>query len=743
MRWVGLLLLGCAMCLGAQAQRLDEDIESLAVLPVDTNRAMALYRIGDALMRDYPDSASAYANQAMSLSRKLNFPKGQRRARLLQARAFASRNAFEDAEAALEICKSEFGQANDLRGLAECAIVEAEIAMDRKAWNVALVACHRADSLEGDDSLGWWAPDHLRGRLFQELGSLDQAGQYFNAAMGTAAAAGDLRGRALASESLGYVLLAQSRNDSAITQFRAAFEAWKAAGDRNGQMVALTGEGTATTRAGRPENGLQLLGRALDIAQEDGASYRKGLALIRIAETEIKLSHPDSAQKRSYEALSLLRKRPDPAPALDARIGIVQAALIQGDFNRAMRHGDTTIAIADSFDLYKQLASVNLLLSKAYQTQGDFRRALDHFQWATTAKDSLQRQKERNQSLAMQVRLSDEADFAERQAGSIAATEAKALAGDLGRTRTLLWICFAGLLVSSALGLVFLLRSRQRGLRVIQLLSEKSEELGRSKQELARVSTRLVESNVDYDAVVSERTETLQDAVESLIAENEALEEFIYHSSNDLLGPVARLKGLVMVAKSSGQIKDLVQSIDLIEAVSVYMDKVLRKLMVVHALKHGFKDIQPVNLEELILDIRPALKEIPGVKYPDIRLDDRLKRPVLVDRNMIRVIMENLLENACVFRRDPNNDSPKIDILLQKEDEGILISIRDEGIGIPNSIRDKIFNLFFRGTERSKGHGLGLYLVQRALREIGGRVAVESKQGMFTEFTVRFKEMEG
>ncbi|HEX2898345.1 MAG TPA: ATP-binding protein, partial [Bacteroidia bacterium] len=95
------------------------------------------------------------------------------------------------------------------------------------------------------------------------------------------------------------------------------------------------------------------------------------------------------------------------------------------------------------------------------------------------------------------------------------------------------------------------------------------------------------------------------------------------------------------------------------------------------------------------------------------------------------------------FRRDPNNDSPKIDVLLQKEDEGILIRIRDEGVGIPNEIRDKIYDLFFRGSERSKGHGLGLYLVQRALREIGGRVAVESKQGMFTEFIVRFKEMEG
>lgn len=742
-KWVGILLLAMGFGLSLQAQRLDQDLESLAVLPQDSNRALALCRISEAMLRDYPDSAMGFASQAMSLSRKNGFAHGQARARLMQTRAFVAKGAIDDAEASLEICQSEFGQANDLRGLAECALVEAELAIVRHGWNKALAACHRADSLLAGDSLAWWGPDHLRGKLFQELGSLDQAGKYFESAIRLASAAGDVRGRALSGEALGNVLLAQGRNDSAVTQHRAAFDAWKAAGDRNGQLIALTGEGTATARSGKPEKGLQILNRAYSLAKEDRSPYRAGLALIKIAEAEIKLGLPDSAQRRCYDALALLRYRPEAGPALDARIGIVQAALIRSDYGRAMRHGDTAIAIADSFRLYKPLATVNQLLSKAYETQGDYRRALGHFQWATTAKDSLQRQKERNQALALQVRLDDEADFGARQETQKAVAESKSLSANLSRTRVLLWLCFIALLASSGAGIFFLLRSRRNGKRVIQLLEEKNEELGESKQELARVSTRLQASNIDYDAVVAERTETLQDAVESLIEENEALGEFIYHSANDLLGPVARLKGLVMVAKNSGQIKDLVQSIDLIEAVSVYMDKILRKIVVVHELKHGFRDIRPVNLEELILDIRPQLKEIPGVKFPDIRLEDHLKRPILVDRNLIRVILENLLENACVFRRDPNNDSPKIDVLLQKEDEGILIRIRDEGVGIPNEIRDKIYDLFFRGSERSKGHGLGLYLVQRALREIGGRVAVESKQGMFTEFIVRFKEMEG
>jgi signal transduction histidine kinase len=388
------------------------------------------------------------------------------------------------------------------------------------------------------------------------------------------------------------------------------------------------------------------------------------------------------------------------------------------------------------------LFTVHQLLSKAYQVQGDYRLALNYFQLASTAKDSLQRIKERNQTLAMQVKRADEADFAGRLESQAAQAATQQLTDDLQQTRGWLWIAVAALGISLVGGTVFMLRSRSRGKHVKALLTQKDEELGESKQELSRVSARLQATDIDYEAIVAERTETLQDAVESLIAENEGLQVFAYQSAKDLLTPVERLKELVKLAKGSGQVKDFVQSIDLIDAEAMFMDKMLQKLLMVQEIKHGFKEIVPVNIEEMILDIRPRLKEIPGVKYPDVRFEDRLKRPVLVDRNLIRVILENLMENACVFRRDPNNDSPRIEAMLKKEDEDIYISIRDEGVGIPAANRDKLYDAFYRGSPRSKGHGLGLYLVQRALREIGGRIAIESKEGVYTEVIVRFHEME-
>lgn len=734
------LLLGLAVV--APAQRLDDDLRLLATSAQDSQRVDALNRVSAALLRDYPDSSMRIAVQAMSLGRKLDYQRGQTRARLNEARAYIAQGKSKDADAALKVCESEFAQMHDLGGLAETALAAAQLHVRAKEWNLALAACHRADSLLASDSLMSAGPDLLRGRIFQDLGNQDLAHDYYREADRIARMGQDSREKALASEALGAALLLQARNDSAIIRFKSAFEFWKAAGDRNGQLVALTGLGTAHVRAGKPDAGIIYLRDAVQLAHDDEASQREGMALTRLAEAEVKLGQPDSAQRRCYDALALLRDLPDPAPALDARVGIVQAALIRSDYTRAQRHGDTAIFIADSLQLFRPLYTVHQLLSKAYEVQGDYRRALGHFQSAMAARDSLQRTKERNLSLAMEVKSADDAAYLGRAEGQRALAENAALGDSLRLTRWLLVGVAAIALMALVAALWMGMRLRARSRRVRELLQEKDEELGQSKQELSRVSARLEESNIDYDAVVSERTETLQEAVQSLIAENEAMQDFINRSSNDLLGPIARLKGLTMVAKASGQVKDFVHAIDLIEAVSIYTEKALRKVLVLQEIKHGFKQIEPVNVEELILDIRPTLKELPGVKYPDVRFEDHLKRPVLVDRNLIRVILENLLENACIFRKDVRNDSPRVDVLLMKEDEDIFISIRDEGIGIPADIRDKVFNLFFRGSERSKGQGVGLYLVARALREIGGRVQINSKEGQFTEFVIRFREME-
>ena len=259
-------------------------------------------------------------------------------------------------------------------------------------------------------------------------------------------------------------------------------------------------------------------------------------------------------------------------------------------------------------------------------------------------------------------------------------------------------------------------------------------------EDLARMEDKLTRSNTTLEQLVDERTEALKGAIDSLLEVNEELDTFIYRASHDLLGPIARLKGLVLVAKSSDETA-LRNLIELIAAVSVYMDRVLRKLVLVRDLKFAAGGVKQVDLVALIQAIEPQLCELPGIEAPDISVEDWVRKPVQVDELNLRIVLENLLENACIFRRDPKDGSPQIEVKLRRDGRFIVLEVEDQGIGIPDGIRDQVFDIFFRGSERSKGNGLGLYLVRRAVEGLNGTIKIESKAGTFTKCVVRFPEI--
>jgi signal transduction histidine kinase len=80
-------------------------------------------------------------------------------------------------------------------------------------------------------------------------------------------------------------------------------------------------------------------------------------------------------------------------------------------------------------------------------------------------------------------------------------------------------------------------------------------------------------------------------------------------------------------------------------------------------------------------------------------------------------------------------------VRVEAEDDGAVLAVRDTGIGMPTERIGELFELFSQGdsstTRRYAGLGIGLTLVQRCVRLLGGEVAVESEPGRGTEFRVR------
>lgn len=105
------------------------------------------------------------------------------------------------------------------------------------------------------------------------------------------------------------------------------------------------------------------------------------------------------------------------------------------------------------------------------------------------------------------------------------------------------------------------------------------------------------------------------------------------------------------------------------------------------------------------------------------------------NENLMFRIWQNLISNAIKF----TNDGGNITITLKKQTDAFLFAATDNGIGIADEDKDKIFNMFFTGdkSHNKEGSGLGLPLTKNIVEKLGGEITFMSERGKGTTFTVR------
>lgn len=138
---------------------------------------------------------------------------------------------------------------------------------------------------------------------------------------------------------------------------------------------------------------------------------------------------------------------------------------------------------------------------------------------------------------------------------------------------------------------------------------------------------------------------------------------------------------------------------------------------------------EKIRLSELVTEslssnLEPARKK-------SIELNSNLNGSpfVLADKNMVLLVIRNLVSNAIKFT--PGNG--KIDILSEKQDNFLKVSVVDNGLGIESHRIDKLFSIDKKistnGTNNEQGNGLGLILCKEFVERNGGNIAVKSKKG--------------
>jgi two-component system NtrC family sensor kinase len=143
---------------------------------------------------------------------------------------------------------------------------------------------------------------------------------------------------------------------------------------------------------------------------------------------------------------------------------------------------------------------------------------------------------------------------------------------------------------------------------------------------------------------------------------------------------------------------------------------------------------RPIKMNELIEGILLVMEK--QMRESNIKVEtffDAEIPEVMASTNQMRQVMLNMLKNA----KEAMPKGGTLTVKTSKEINKVLIHIQDTGVGIPEEIRDKIFEAFFTTKQKVKGVGLGLSVCYGIIKDHGGEIKVESEEGKGTNFRIR------
>lgn len=222
-----------------------------------------------------------------------------------------------------------------------------------------------------------------------------------------------------------------------------------------------------------------------------------------------------------------------------------------------------------------------------------------------------------------------------------------------------------------------------------------------------------------------------------LVKAKEIINEFIYSCSHAMRGPLKSITGLINLLQNdmnAGKEAPEKYCLLIMQCVSE-MEAVLKQLE--QSLENSKKNltIEPVDLEYLVNDVVGEVKKATGIT--DINFNIQIEQTAYFysDINCFRLILSNLISNAVNFN-DDLKEHKFIDVLVNATKRSCSIHVNDNGIGIASDAQDKIFQLFYRGSEKSAGSGVGLYVVHEIVKKMGGSISVNSASMAGSNFFV-------
>jgi signal transduction histidine kinase len=218
------------------------------------------------------------------------------------------------------------------------------------------------------------------------------------------------------------------------------------------------------------------------------------------------------------------------------------------------------------------------------------------------------------------------------------------------------------------------------------------------------------------------------------------LDNFIYTASHDLRAPITNIEGLVLALVSELPAEAAPQSqvafiLQLMQDSVDRFKRTIDQLTDVSKLQREYgAAAEHVPLASVVEDVRLDLEPFIQSLGAEVRIDIADCPPFPLSEKNLRSVVYNLLSNALKYHAPERR--PQVRLRAWCEDQHLLLTVEDNGLGLDAAGQQKLFGMFQRLHDHVEGSGIGLYMVKRMIENAGGHIEVKSALGVGSTFLV-------
>ncbi|RIW13645.1 tetratricopeptide repeat protein [Algoriphagus lacus] len=701
----------------AQISRTDSLLNDLEKLEKDSTKVSRYLDLGLEYLGSDVKKALFYFDEAIKLGEEIEYSPGLAKAHNAKGRAFAQQGQFQDAILSFQEALKLFQETNNKTGeaniLSNLGSIYYMLGNSSKALELHFESLKISEELDNKLRIGT-SLNNIGTVYLKNRNTFKEALSFFKKSLAVFEGIAEKQGMATASMNIGEVYFIESKYDSSIYYHEIALKLSEGTVDATFPLTQL---GEINASLGNFQKAYNYHTQAIELAEKQDAKFELTQSLIGLAKTQKK-------QRVFENAISTLER---------ARLLAIE-----------------TEAKNELLDIYQNLAEINAL-------SGNYKAAYESEINSKNVKEEIE--KSSTEQMIQQLQFEFELNKKEAEIELLQKdTELKNAA--VFNQRLIIFASFSGLFIFILIS-IYLFRNNLSKQKANQILQEQKEEINaqREKVELALDQLKSTQAQL----IQSEKMASLGELTAGIAHEIKNPLNFVKNFSEVSIELLDEMKQELAEG-------NLLGAKDISEDIKINLEKINQHGRRADSIVQGMLEHSRSSVGDKVdTDINNLVEEFLRLSYHGIQaknkdfnaiftteFDPHLPKVEVVSQDIGRVVL-NLINNAfyAVNERSKKGEKsyqPTVSVStalysseVKEGDTGkgktavpdsIKITVKDNGLGIPESIREKIFQPFFTTKPTGQGTGLGLSLAYDIVKAHGGVIEVNSEENKGTSFSV-------